>query len=191
VPKDLEQSGRAGACYCSHIGYVPRRYEIYAHPKGKQTVYHAKQAPREQETQADVVTQEGLLRSLKDEASALKTEEKSLKERLATLETASKVEEFEAEVLKQSSLNQRIEEEIRALEEGQTVQYSPEEAGNITRQWKELTHKATETKRMVLDLWALVVENLPDGKAATELQVGNTPEESTGLQDLGRARTRL
>ena len=131
-------------------------------------------------SQANLDAHDEDIRVLQDKVAVLKAEEKSLRTRMAVLDSASKADELEAEVQRQRLLNQELEGKIAGWEKGNIKQYNPKEVTHIKQKWKDYTRKVKETKLLFQDLWAMLIENLPESQTIEELMVRDNTKRDLG-----------
>lgn len=123
----------------------------------------------------DIEALDAELKTLQEEVGGLKDQEKTLKTKVASLESAAKIDELETDLQKQKETNKELERKLAGggkSKEGDTASaHTAEEVVEINRKWKESKAQVAGAKRLFEDVWAMIVDHLPDGKTAADLQV--------------------
>ena len=114
----------------------------------------------------------GAIESLKEDITSAKNEEKALKARLATLGTVMSMEDLQKNIQSLESEREELLSRLAPLRAGTAKPISAQEKETVDRDWKMWSSRAKTRKKICLELWNMLTEELPEGKTKEELWVG-------------------
>ena len=150
---------------------APTTAKAYRSASGKQAVYHAIQDPNETLSLEELTAMDKQIADLREEISTAKSNEKLLRAGLAAANATMSVEDLQTSI---SSLEQETEEilgRLGPLRAGTVPPVSSEEKEKVEQEWQEWTRKANVRKRICMEVWAFVTEEMEEGKTREELWV--------------------
>jgi hypothetical protein len=134
-------------------------------------VYHAIQDPNESATPEEIAAMDAEIATLRTEITDLKAAEKTLKAELTTLNATMSTYEMVTAFQINNLDIQEIEERLGPLRAGDVKPVSKEEKERVETEWRLWSRRAATRKKIALDVWGLVCEELPEGKTKDELWV--------------------
>ena len=111
------------------------------------------------------------INGLRDTISVAKVEEKILKANLITLSATMTTQDLRAGVLSLEGEKASILNRLGPLRAGNVKPVSPEEKAEVGQAWKTWSRHAAGRKRICMNLWEFVTEELPEGKTKEDLWV--------------------
>ena len=138
---------------------------------GKQIVYHALQDVKDVASPEELVAMDKDIHALQEYINLGKGEEKILKANLvnlnATMSTQDIRDSLAAIEIEKDSILRRLD----LLRSGNVTPVSSEERAAVDQAYKVWTRHAVVRKKICMNLWNLVTEELPEGKTKEELWV--------------------
>ncbi|KAF1830564.1 Tat binding protein 1-interacting [Decorospora gaudefroyi] len=135
---------------------------------GKQIVYHALQNAAEAFTTEELAALDTTILNLRTQTSTLATTSKHLRTTLSTLNTTLRTADLVASVRALESEKADISTRLDALRKGKAKKVSPCEREAVEREWKFRTCLARKRGRIVVEMWRVIGDVLPDGEAREE-----------------------
>ena len=108
---------------------------------------------------------------LRETISAAKVEERILKANLVTLSATMSTQDLRAGVLFLEGEKANILNRLGPLRAGNIKPVLPDEKAEVDQAWKTWSRHAAGRKKICMNLWELVTEELPEGKTKEDLWV--------------------
>ncbi|MCJ1475201.1 hypothetical protein MMC13_003861 [Lambiella insularis] len=136
---------------------------------GKQIVYHALQDPRDAASAEDIAAMDEEIAHLRDEIATMKCEERLLKANLTSLNATLSTQDLQDGLLAVDAEKKDILARLDPLRSGSVKPVMPEEKIAVDKLWKLWKTHANTRKKICMDVWAVITEELPEGKTTGEL----------------------
>lgn len=138
---------------------------------GKQIVYHALQETQDVAGPEDIGAVEQEITHLREEIATMKGKEKILKANLIHLNATISTQDLRAGLLAVDAQKKDILVRLDPLRSGSVKPVLPEEKAVVDQAWKLWNTRANTRKKICLEVWAIVTEEMPEGKTKEELWV--------------------
>ena len=138
---------------------------------GKQTVYHALQDPADAATPEEIAALDQQISTVREEIATAKGEEKMLKAQLITLNATMSTQDLQARLAGLEAEQKALLARLGPLRSGNVKPVSAEEKAVADKEWKLWTSRANVRKKICMEVWAHLTEELPEGKTKEELWV--------------------
>ena len=139
--------------------------------KGKQIVYHSIQDPNDAAGSEDIVAMDQEITRLRDEIAMAKGQEKILKANLVTLNATMSTKDIQTALLVQVAEKKEILARLGPLRSGNVKPVSLEEKTAVAEAWTMWSRRANMRKKICMEVWAHITEEMPEGKTKEELWV--------------------
>ena len=139
--------------------------------KGKQIVYHSIQDLNDAASPEDIVAMDQEIARLRDEIVIAKGQEKILKANLITLNATMSTQDIQTALLLQEAEKNEILARLGPLRSGNVKPVSLDEKTAVAEAWKMWSRRANTRKKICMEVWAHVTEEMPEGKTKEELWV--------------------
>lgn len=150
--------------------------KIEGRVSGKQTVYHALQAPDDDATPEAIAALDNDIKILQDQLTGLKASEKKARAELATLNAKPLLSEIQKDIGQLELEKEEITTNLARLRRSNPTQVSLEERTKIEREWKIWQRHVNVRRRICRELWGRCSDVLPEDMTREELW------ESLGLE---------
>ena len=108
---------------------------------------------------------------LREEIAIAKGEERILKANLITLNARMSTQDIRASLIALEAQKKDILSRLDPLRSGSIKPVSPQEKAEVDQAWRLWNSRANTRKKVCMEVWALVTEEMPDGKTKEELWV--------------------
>jgi 26S proteasome regulatory subunit, ATPase 3, interacting protein len=136
--------------------------------KGKQSVYHVIQDPKDNLTPEELSSVDKDIELLRTEISEMKTREKTLNTELNALNAIASISELKSDIVALSEEKVQLEQRLTSLQSGTSKTVSAEEKAEVDKSLKLWIYKEKLRKKACMELWGTLYENLPEGKTKEE-----------------------
>lgn len=138
---------------------------------GKQIVYHALQDSADAASPEEVAVMDEQIATLREEIATAKGEEKALKAQLITLNATMSRQDLQSGIACLGAEQKALLARLGPLRSGNVKPVSAEEKEAADKDWKLWTRRANVRKKICMEVWAHLTEELPEGKTKEELWV--------------------
>lgn len=138
---------------------------------GKQIVYHALQDPTDAASPEEIAVMDQQIATLREAIATTKGEEKNLKAQLTTLNATMSTQDLESRIAGLEAEQKALLARLGPLRSGNVKPVSAEEKAAADKDWKLWTYRANVRKKICMELWAHLTEEMPEGKTKEELWV--------------------
>lgn len=138
---------------------------------GKQIVYFAIQNPNDNITLDDLAAMDQEITSLHEAIATAKVEEKALKAQLVSLQATMSTQDLRGGLAALETEKQEVLARLGPLRAGIVRPVPPKERAAVDQAWKVWNQQANIRKKICLEVWACVTEEMPEGKTKEELWV--------------------
>ena len=108
---------------------------------------------------------------LREAITAAKAEEKLLKTKLGALNATMSTQDLRSGLLALDSLKEELLMRLGPLRSGNVKPVSAEEKAEVDKSWKMWTKAANDRKKICMNIWDYITEDMPEGKTKEELWV--------------------
>ncbi|MCJ1240146.1 hypothetical protein MMC14_008146 [Varicellaria rhodocarpa] len=136
---------------------------------GKQLVYHALQDSKDAASPEELMAMEKEIQTLREYISSAKAEEKILKANLVNLNATMSTQDIRNGVAAIEIEKNSILKRLDLLRTGNVTPVSSEERAVVDQAHKVWTRHVAVRKKICMNLWGYVTEELPEGKTKEEL----------------------
>ncbi|MCJ1437205.1 hypothetical protein MMC27_006591 [Xylographa pallens] len=155
---------------------------------GKQIVYHALQDPNDAASPEDIAAMDREITHLREEITTAKGEERALKANLVALNATMSTQDIRASLVALGAQKTDILSRLNPLRSGSVKPVPPQEKAEVDQAWTLWSSRANTRKKICMEVWAVVTEEMPEGKTKEELWVrkpAQTTKMSLTLSALG------
>ncbi|MCJ1388970.1 hypothetical protein MMC18_001822 [Xylographa bjoerkii] len=145
---------------------------------GKQIVYHALQDPNNAASPEDIVAMDREITDLQEKIAAAKGEERIAKANLIALNATMSTHDLRASLIALEAQKKDILFRLNPLRSGSVKTVSPQEKAEVDQAWKLWNSRANTRKKICMEVWAVVTEEMPEGKTKEELWVRKPAQTS-------------
>ncbi|MCJ1285068.1 hypothetical protein MMC26_004406 [Xylographa opegraphella] len=138
---------------------------------GKQIVYHALQNPKDTASLEDIAAMDREITQLREEIAIAIGEERILKANLIALNATMSTEDIRANLVALEAQKKDILSRLNPLRSGSVKLVSPQVKAEVDQAWKLWNSRANTRKKICMELWAVLTEEMPEGKTKEELWV--------------------
>jgi 26S proteasome regulatory subunit (ATPase 3-interacting protein) len=138
---------------------------------GKASVYHALQQSADAATPEQLAAMDAETEVLRVELNDLKTEEKSLKANVGSLTSGMTISELEKEAAELERRKAELVARLEPLRAGTVKPVSADERDKAEREFKMWRTRAATRKKIAMELWEMLTEELPDGMSKEDMWV--------------------
>lgn len=124
--------------------------------------------------------------ALREKIASAKAEEKVLRAAKVSLSAVMTCKEIHTAMKDLQAKKAEYLDRLNLLRTGNVKPILPEEKAQAEQDWKQWNHKSHIRKKICMELWSMLTEQLPEGKTAENLWVRDA--FLTALTNLGRAR---
>ncbi|OQE29767.1 hypothetical protein PENSTE_c002G06050 [Penicillium steckii] len=151
--------------------------EIAGKVAGKQVVYHTLQKVSDDTNTHSIHKITTEIKTLQEELSLIKAEEKTARSSLSTLKSKPRISELHLDIQRLEKEQMDLQSKLtKSTASSDTIKLSPEQRATLESEWKYWQRQATLRRRICRDLWGRCSEVLPENITASELW------ESLGLE---------
>ncbi|MCJ1399340.1 hypothetical protein MMC11_002542 [Xylographa trunciseda] len=136
---------------------------------GKQIVYHAIQDPNDVASPEDIAAMDREIADLREEISTIKGEERILKANLIALNATISTQDLRASLVAAEAQKTDILSRLNPLRSGSAKPVSAQEKAEVDQAWRLWNSQANTRKKICMEVWAVVTEEMPEGKTKEEL----------------------
>ena len=111
------------------------------------------------------------IETLRNSITNAKAQEKLLRANLSSLNATLSTDELRAEVQVQRCQKLELEDRLKMLREGHVKPVSPEERAQVDKEWARWSTQAATRKKICMDMWAMLTEEVPEGMTREDLWV--------------------
>ena len=111
--------------------------------------------------------------NLREQITAMKSEEKILKSNLAGLKATTSTQDLRSNLITIEREKDEMFHRLKLLRVGDVKPVSPQEKAELDKAWKEWSRNVASRKKICMDVWDYITEELPEGKTKEELWVSN------------------
>ena len=129
------------------------------------------QDPNDAASPEDIEAMDQEINDLREEIAAVKGEEKSLKANLAALNATMSTQDLKSSVQALDTQTQELLRRLTPLRAGNIKPVSLVEKAELDKAWREWSRYASIRKKICMELWYHITEELPEGKTREELWV--------------------
>ena len=141
---------------------------------GKQVVYHTIQEPKDAASLEDLAAMDKEITSIRDSIATAKANEKLLKANLTAVNATVSTDELRAQIIALDLEKAEIVGRLELLRSGNVKPVSAEEKEEAEEMWRVWSKKALSRKKICMEMWKYVTEEMPEGKTKGELWVSRT-----------------
>lgn len=134
-------------------------------------MYHAIQDAKDAASPEDLAAMDQEINNLREIISAAKVEEKILKANLVTLSATMTIQDLRAGVQSLDAEKATILNRLGPLRAGNVRPVLPEEKAKVDQAWRTWSRHAAGRKKICMNVWDYVTEELPEGKTKEDLWV--------------------
>ena len=138
---------------------------------GKQIVYHALQDPSDAASPEDIAAMDREIAHLHEGIATARGEERILKANLAALNATMSTQDIRASLVALEAQKKDILSRLIPLRSGSVKPVSPQEKAEVDQAWRLWSSRADTRKKICMEVWAVVTEEMPEGKTKEELWV--------------------
>ena len=138
---------------------------------GKQTVYHAIQDPQNSVSEEELGAMEMEVQKLQDLIKTAKANEVILKANFIKINAELSTQDLHANITALEVDRKDVLSRLEKLRSGTMKPISLAEKETVDKSWAEWKRKAASRKRIFMDMWAVVLDGLPEGRSKEELWV--------------------
>jgi 26S proteasome regulatory subunit (ATPase 3-interacting protein) len=110
---------------------------------------------------------------LRESIATAKADERFLKASLVALNAAITPQELREDIRGFETKRVEILSRLGPLRSGNVKPVSPEEKAEVDAAWKLWSSRANARKRICMEIWVLLTQDLPDGMTAADIWVGS------------------
>ena len=134
-------------------------------------IYHAIQDPADDLSATDLAALDAQVSALQDAVTSAKGQERLLRTELASLNATISTDELRSHVRLLQSKKQELTSRLQRLDQGVVKPVSLEEKDTVDKTWAYWAKKARLRKKICLDMWAMLSEEVPEGMTKEDLWV--------------------
>jgi 26S proteasome regulatory subunit (ATPase 3-interacting protein) len=135
---------------------------------GKQIVYHALQDPKDAVTPEEIAVIDQEIATLREEISTAKAEEKLLRAKLVVLNGEKSLSDLQASTSILETTKKMLLARLGPLRSGSVRPVSLNEKKEVEAAWNKWSKCASTRKKICMEMWAQIMEVLPEGKTQEE-----------------------
>jgi len=109
--------------------------------------------------------------TLREEIATAKSEEKMLKAQLITMNATMSTNELQAGISGYEAEQQGLLARLGPLRSGNVKPVSAEEKAAVDKDWRLWNYRSNIRKKICMEVWGHLTEELPEGKTREELWV--------------------
>ncbi|MCJ1382199.1 hypothetical protein MMC17_005311 [Xylographa soralifera] len=136
---------------------------------GKQIVYHALQDPNDAASPEVIAAMDREIAHLREEIATARGEERILKANLTALNATMSTQDIRASLVALGAQKKEILSRLNPLRSGSVKPVSPQEKAEVDQTWRLWSSRADTRKKICMEVWAVVTEEVPEGKTKEEL----------------------
>ena len=108
---------------------------------------------------------------LREEIATARGEERILKANLIALNATMSAQDIRASLEALGAQKKDILSRLNPLRSGRVKPVSPQEKAEVDQAWRLWNSRANTRKNICMEVWAIVTEEMPEGKTKEELWV--------------------